>query len=97
MTTLVARLARIFSPRQTGGISRLGALGFFLISVAGATITLSEPQVGRWTSASLLVAIGVLALLMLIAAWPRRGKQGEETSRAASAAVASNVAWARAP
>jgi two-component system cell cycle sensor histidine kinase/response regulator CckA len=94
MTTLAARLARIFSPRQTGGVSRLGALGFFLISVAGATITLSEPQVGRWTSAALLVAIGILALLMLIAAWPRRGKPGEETSRAASAAAASNVAWA---
>jgi len=94
MTTVAARLARIFSPRQTGGISRLGALGFFLISVAGATITLSEPQVGRWTSASLLLAIGILAILMLIAVWPRRGKYGEDTSRAASAAAASNVAWA---
>ncbi len=94
MTSVVARLSRVFSPRQTGGVSRLGALGFFLISVAGAVITLSEPQIGRWTSASLLVAIGILALLMLIAAWPRRGKAGDETSRAASAAVASNVAWA---
>ena len=93
MTTLAARLARIFSPRQTGGISRLGALGFFLISVAGAVITLSEPQIGRWTSASLLVAIGILALLMLIAAWPRRGRPSEDTSRAASAAVASNACW----
>ena len=94
MTTFVARLSRVFSPRQTGGISRLGALGFFLISVAGAVLTLSEPQIGRWTSVALLVAIGILALLMLIAAWPRRGKAGEETSRAASAAAASNVAWA---
>src|SRR5512134_3333481 len=94
MTTVAARLARVFSPQQTGGISRLGALGFFLISLAGATITLSEPQVGRWTSASLLGAIGILALLMLIAAWPRRGKPGDEINRAASAAAASNVAWA---
>ncbi len=94
MTSVVARLARVFSPHQAGGASRLGALAFFLISVAGASITLSDPQIGRWTSASLLVAIGILALLMLVAAWPRRGKPGEETSRAASAAAASNVAWA---
>jgi two-component system cell cycle sensor histidine kinase/response regulator CckA len=93
MTTLVTLLSRVFSPHQTGGVSRLGALGFFLISVAGAAITLTAPQMGRWASASLLVAIGVLALLMLIAAWPRRGKAAEEISRAASAAAASNVAW----
>jgi two-component system cell cycle sensor histidine kinase/response regulator CckA len=94
MTTLGARLARAFSPHQTGGISRLAALAFFVISVAGATITLSSPQMGRFASASLLGAIGILALLMLFAAWPRRGRAGEETSRAASAAAASNVAWA---
>jgi two-component system cell cycle sensor histidine kinase/response regulator CckA len=94
MTTVGARLARAFSPHQTGGISRLAALAFFVISVAGATITLSSPQIGRFASASLLGAIGILALLMLFAAWPRRGRPGEETSRAASAAAASNVAWA---
>ena len=94
MTSVVARLARVFSPHQAGGVSRLGALTFFLISVAGASITLSDPQIGRWTSASLLVGIGILALLMLVAAWPRRGNPGEEMSRAASAAAASNVAWA---
>ena len=94
MTTVAARLARAFSPRQTGGTSRLAALGFFVISLVGATLTLSTPQMGRGASASLLAAIGILALLMLVGAWPRRGKPGEETSRAASAAAASNVAWA---
>ena len=94
MTTVAARLARAFSPHQTGGVSRLAALAFFLISLAGAAITLSTPQMGRWASASLLGAIGILALLMLVGAWPRRGKAGEENSRAASAAAASNVAWA---
>jgi len=93
MNVVSARLKTAFSPHQTGGVSRLAALGFFLISVAGAAITLTAPQMGRYASASLLVAIGVLALLMLIAAWPRRGKAAEETSRAASAAAASNVAW----
>ena len=29
MTSFIARFSRVFSPRQTGGISRLGALGFF--------------------------------------------------------------------
>ena len=94
MTSVVARLARAFSPHQTGGVSRLAALAFFLISLAGATLTLSTPQMGRWASASLLGAIGILALLMLVGAWPRRGRAGEENSRAASAAAASNVAWA---
>ena len=94
MTTVAARLARAFSPHQTGGISRIAALAFFVISLAGATITLSTPQMGRWASASLLGAIGILALLMLVGAWPRRGRPGEDNSRAASAAAASNVAWA---
>src|SRR6185503_426897 len=93
MNLLSARIKSAFSPHQTGGVSRLAALGFFLISVAGAAITLTSPQMGRYASASLLVAIGVLALLMLIAAWPRRGRAAEEVNRAASAAAASNVAW----
>src|SRR5262245_34708093 len=93
MNFFSGRFKTAFSPHQTGGVSRLAALGFFLISVAGAAITLTAPEMGRYASASLLVAIGVLALLMLVAAWPRRGKAGEEMSRAASAAAASNVAW----
>jgi hypothetical protein len=32
----------------------LAALAFFLISIAGATITLSTPEMGRVASASLL-------------------------------------------
>ena len=94
MTLLPARLKGLFSPHQTGGPSRLAAIVFFLISLAGASITFSEPQIARWASTSLLVAIGILALLMLIAAWPGRSRASEETSRAASAAAASNVAWA---
>jgi two-component system cell cycle sensor histidine kinase/response regulator CckA len=93
MSSVASRFTKVFSPHQTGGTSRLAALGFFLISVAGATITLTQPQIARWASASLLAAIGILALLMLIAAWPRRSKAPEEMSRAASAAAASNVAW----
>src|SRR5262245_15483000 len=94
MTWLAARLSRVLSPSQTGGPSRLAALAFFLLSVGGAGFTLTEPQISRWTSLSLLIAIGILALLMLISAWPGRGKTGDDTSRAASAAAASNVAWA---
>src|SRR5262245_5000529 len=94
MTWVAARLARVLSPSQTGGPSRLAALAFFLLSVGRAAFTLTEPQVSRWTSLSLRIAIGSLALLMLISAWPGQGKPGEDTSRAASAAAASNVAWA---
>src|SRR5215471_5278986 len=89
-----ARFARSFSPHEPGGRSRLAALCFFLLALLGAAVTLAEPQIARWAGTALLSAIGLLALLMLISAWPRRDDAQHEMSRAASAAAASNVAWA---
>src|SRR5882762_5185108 len=92
--TPVRRLTRIFSAGQPGGMSRLAALCFFVLALVGAGITLAEPQIARWAGASLLAAIGILALLILMSAWPRDLQAGDDNSRAASAAAASNVAWA---
>ena len=92
--TPVRRLTRIFSAGQPGGMSRLAALCFFVLALVGAGITIAEPQIARWAGAALLAAIGILALLILISAWPQGAEPKEENSRAASAAAASNVAWA---
>ncbi len=92
--TAVRRLTRIFSSGQPGGMSRLAALCFFVLALVGAGVTLAEPQIARWAGAALLAAIGILALLILISAWPQNVEPNEENSRAASAAAASNVAWA---
>lgn len=92
--TAVRRLTRIFSSGQPGGMSRLAALCFFVLALVGAGVTLAEPQIARWAGAALLAAIGILALLILISAWPQNVEPKEENSRAASAAAASNVAWA---
>jgi len=84
----------MLSAREPGGMSRLAALLFFVLALVGAAVTLAEPQIARWAGASLLAAIGILALLILMSAWPRDLQAGEDNSRAASAAAASNVAWA---
>jgi len=91
--SFLQRIRRTFSAREPGGMSRLAALCFFLLALAGAAITLAEPQIARWAGAALLAAIGILALLILMSAWPQGAEGGDENSRAASAAAASNVAW----
>jgi two-component system cell cycle sensor histidine kinase/response regulator CckA len=87
-------LGRTFSPSQPGGMSRLAALGFFLMSLLGAAIVLSRPQAAAFAGMALLIAIGLGAIMILAVALPRKGARTEEARRAAAAAAASNVAWA---
>ncbi|HXJ01152.1 MAG TPA: ATP-binding protein, partial [Micropepsaceae bacterium] len=94
MSSVAALLSRNFSPHQAGGMSRLAALLFFLLAVAGAGAILFEPQFARWAGALLTAFVGVGAALLLMAAWPRTSADLEEARRAASAAASSNVAWA---
>ena len=94
MSGVVALISRIFSPSQPGGASRLAALCFFLLALMGGALALADPQGERLAGALLLIAIGIAACLILIAAWPGRAEVVEETRRAAAAAAASNVAWA---
>jgi two-component system cell cycle sensor histidine kinase/response regulator CckA len=94
VSALFAFLGQIFSPREPGGGSRIAALCFFLLSLAGAIAALTDPQAAQWAGVGLFVTIGVAACLLLITAWPRRTEASEEVRRAAAAAAASNVAWA---
>jgi hypothetical protein len=47
MNGVAVLLGRSFSPRAAGGASRLAALLFFLLAVAGAATILLEPQFAR--------------------------------------------------
>jgi two-component system cell cycle sensor histidine kinase/response regulator CckA len=94
LSAIAALLSQSFSPRETGGSSRLAALFFFLLAVAGALAVSFEPQFARWAGALLVAFIGVGAVFLLVAAWPRPSVDIEEARRAAAAAASSNVAWA---
>ena len=94
MSAIAALLSQSFSPRETGGSSRLAALFFFLLAVFGAVAISFEPQFARWAGALLVAFIGVGAVFLLVAAWPRPSLDIEEARRAAAAAASSNVAWA---
>ena len=94
MSHLSLMLGRTFSPHRPGGVSRLAALGFFVLAVASASATFAQPQTGEWAGLALLAAIGILGVFFLIAAFPRPGARAEEARRAAAAASVSNVAWA---
>jgi two-component system cell cycle sensor histidine kinase/response regulator CckA len=94
VSEVAALLGRTFSPRAVGGVSRLAALFFFLVAVAGSGTVLLEPQAARWAGGLLLAVIGIAGGLLLAAAWPPRPADVEEARRAAAAAATSNVAWA---
>jgi len=85
---------RTFSLAQPGGLSRIAALGFFVLAVFGAGVALIQPQLAHWAGVVLLGAIGFCSVVLFIAALPRRTEGAEEAQRAASAAAVSNVAWA---
>jgi|SRR6185312_6903961 len=94
MSSVAALLGRTFSPGEPAGLSRLAALAFFLLALAGAAAALFEPQTARWAGVALLTVVGAAAAFLLIAAWPRATAGLEEARRGAAAAASSNVAWA---
>src|SRR6185437_15256909 len=76
-----ALLGRTFSPGEPAGLSRLAALAFFLLALAGAAAALFEPQTARWAGVALLTVVGAAAAFLLIAAWPRATAGLEEARR----------------
>ena len=94
VTSAAALLCRSFSPREPGGMTRLAALCFFLLALAGAGVVLIQPQAARWAGALLVALIGVSSAFLLMAIWPRGSAGLEEARRAAAAAASSNAAWA---
>jgi two-component system cell cycle sensor histidine kinase/response regulator CckA len=73
---------------------RWAALGFVLLALAAAGLTIAAPQVAGLAGYALLIGIALLAGLFLFAVWPRSGRAAEDAMRVAEAAAKANIAWA---
>src|SRR5471032_2235995 len=75
------------------GAWRWAALGFVLLALAAAGLTVAE-QVAGLAAFALLGGIALLATLFLVAVWPRGGRATQDALRIAEAAGKANIAWA---
>jgi two-component system, cell cycle sensor histidine kinase and response regulator CckA len=73
---------------------RWAALGFVLLALGAAGLTIAAPQVAGLAGYALLIGIALLAGLFLFAVWPRSGRAAEDAMRVAEAAAKANIAWA---
>ncbi len=73
---------------------RWAALGFVLLALAAAGLTIVMPQVAGLAGFALLGGVAVLAILFLYAVWPRGGRATADALRVAEAAAKANIAWA---
>jgi len=94
LSAVAAIFERTFSREVPGGMSRLAALGFFVLALIGGGIAVALPQFAPWAGVVLLATIFAAALLFLFLAMPQRLEGVEEARRAANAAASSNIAWA---
>jgi len=73
---------------------RWAALAFLFLALAAAGLTIAAPQAAGFAGYALLVGIAIIALLFIVAVWPRRGRATENALRVAEAAGKANIAWA---
>jgi PAS domain S-box-containing protein len=88
---------RSFSQSPVGlpfGGWRWAALGAFVVALAAAALVVAAPGLAGWAGYVLLFGIAALAVLFLLAVWPRLGRGQEGAQRIAEAAGKANVAWA---
>src|SRR6201995_449213 len=76
------------------GAWRWASLGFVLLALAAAALTIAMPQVAGLAGYALLAGIAVVALLFLVAIWPRTGRATQDALRVEEAAGKANIAWA---
>ncbi len=76
------------------GAWRWASLGFVLLALGAAALTIAMPQVAGLAGYALLAGIAVVALLFLTAIWPRTGRATQDALRVAEAAGKANIAWA---
>ena len=76
------------------GAWRWASLGFVLLALAAAALTIAAPQVAGLAGYALLLGIAVVAVLFVIAIWPRGGRAAQDALRIAEAAGKANIAWA---
>jgi len=76
------------------GSWRWASLGFVVLALGAAGLTVAAPQVAGLAGYALLGGIAVLAILFLFAVWPRTKRATEDALRVAEAAAKANIAWA---
>ena len=76
------------------GAWRWAALGFVLLALGAAGLTLAAPQVAGLAGYALLIGIALVAVLFFFAVWPRTGRATQDALRIAEAAGKANIAWA---
>jgi two-component system cell cycle sensor histidine kinase/response regulator CckA len=76
------------------GAWRWASLGFVLLALGAAALTLAAPQVAGLASFALLAGIAIVAALFLVAVWPRTSRATQDALRVAEAAGKANIAWA---
>jgi two-component system cell cycle sensor histidine kinase/response regulator CckA len=76
------------------GAWRWASLGFVLLALAAAGLTIAAPQVAGLAGYALLIGIGLVAALFLLAVWPRATRATSDALRVAEAAAKANIAWA---
>src|ERR1700761_2155367 len=76
------------------GAWRWASLAFVLLALAAAALTIAAPQVAGLAGYALLLGIAVVAVLFVLAVWPRGGRAAQDALRIAEAAAAANIAWA---
>ena len=76
------------------GSWRWASLGFVLLALGAAALTVSAPQVAGLAGYALLGGIALVASLFLFAIWPRTKRATEDALRVAEAAAKANIAWA---
>jgi len=76
------------------GAWRWAALGFVVLALGAAGLTIAAPQIAGLAGYALLLGIAVLALLFVVAIWPRAGRATQDALRVAEAAGKANIAWA---
>ncbi|HMH64739.1 MAG TPA: ATP-binding protein, partial [Rhizomicrobium sp.] len=75
------------------GAWRWAALGFVLLALAAAGLTIVE-RVSGLAAFALLGGIALVAALFFFAVWPRGGRATQDALRVAEAAAKANIAWA---
>ena len=70
------------------GAWRWAALGFVLLALVAAGLTIAMPQVAGLAGYVLLGGIAILAILFIYAVWPRGGRASADALRVAEAETA---------
>jgi two-component system cell cycle sensor histidine kinase/response regulator CckA len=76
------------------GAWRWAAIGFVLISLGAAGISVTSPDITGWLGIALLSGIAAVGCLFAYAVWPRETMSVADARRVAEAASRANVAWA---